>query len=403
MKKIKTINLLIVIISAVLLITPLYSLAQSNYSTTSSQINANSLISLTNQTRSQNGLQSLAANSKLNQAAYAKANDMISNNYFAHTSPSGIMGWHFIRGQGYAYSKAGENLAKDFMTSQGVFNGWMASPTHRANILEPGFKEIGIAVKTGFINNKATTVTVQMFGIPLGNNSVPSSTSQNATNNYASPKKQLNIPRLTTPKNNAYLNSEKLIIEGKAERNQIINISIGQHNLTINTDDQGKFKSKPDIKLKNSDYKIKIKARDYYQNTSKWSKNIIFNINNNPPKINRIIESDPKSNKKTIIILSSEKLKKAALTINQKPFDFEKYNGPFNLLQKYPAYIINFDNSQKEDAKTNLQLEDKNGNTADLALNDLITDKTRNIVSSPLFDQAAFLINSITTKITAMI
>src|SRR5690606_4174897 len=86
------------------------------------QINASALTSLTNQTRTQNGLRPLNVNPVLVSAAYAKVNDMFQKRYFAHTSPEGLTGWYFMRISGYHYTKAGENLANGFITNQGLFN-----------------------------------------------------------------------------------------------------------------------------------------------------------------------------------------------------------------------------------------------------------------------------------------
>lgn len=129
-----------------------------------SSINASILINLTNEARANSDLPALVVNQKLTQAALAKGNDMIENNYFAHTSPSGTTPWHWIDQTGYNYIYAGENLAIDFATSEDIFNAWMESSLHRENILNSHYKDIGIGVVTGDWEGRDTTIVIQMFG-----------------------------------------------------------------------------------------------------------------------------------------------------------------------------------------------------------------------------------------------
>lgn len=127
-------------------------------------IRIDALLSETNGRREAMGLTKLTLNQQLSQAAAAKANDMFKNNYWAHNSPLGKTPWDFIVGSGYHYTLAGENLAKNFSDSQGVVNAWMNSPSHRDNIIKPGYRDIGFAVVNGVLNGEETTLVVQMFG-----------------------------------------------------------------------------------------------------------------------------------------------------------------------------------------------------------------------------------------------
>jgi len=127
-------------------------------------IDPNKIITLTNDQRLQDNLEPLLLSDKLNQAALAKASDMFVNNYWSHTSPTGTEPWYFISQADYQYQHAGENLARDFEDSMDVVNAWMASPTHKKNILDSRFENIGVAVMNGVINGKETTLVVQMFG-----------------------------------------------------------------------------------------------------------------------------------------------------------------------------------------------------------------------------------------------
>lgn len=131
-----------------------------------SNISVAEVISSTNSYRSGAGLGTLSYNNSLAQAAVAKAQNMFSEGYWAHTSPSGKEPWDFIRSAGYTYRIAGENLARDFDSTSPMMNAWMNSPTHRANIMNPRYQEIGVAVVDGLLNGVETTLVVQMFGTP---------------------------------------------------------------------------------------------------------------------------------------------------------------------------------------------------------------------------------------------
>lgn len=129
-----------------------------------SQIDPDKVIELTNNERLNAGATILRENAELNQAALSKAMDMFENNYWAHISPTGTEPWYFITKSGYKYQHAGENLARDFSNPTDVVKAWMASPTHRKNLLDDKYKDIGIAVMDGTINGVETTLVVQMFG-----------------------------------------------------------------------------------------------------------------------------------------------------------------------------------------------------------------------------------------------
>lgn len=123
-------------------------------------------IELVNKERAANGLSPVAENTLLTKAAEAKADDMVKNDYFAHTSPAGETPWYWLKEAGYSYRAAGENLAINYSDPKEQHKAWMKSTTHRANILNSRFEEIGMATRHGRINGKDATVTVQLFGAP---------------------------------------------------------------------------------------------------------------------------------------------------------------------------------------------------------------------------------------------
>lgn len=129
-----------------------------------SSVTPSNIIALTNQQRAAAGLNTLNVDSRLTAAAQAKANNMFSEQYWDHFGPNGETPWMFISQAGYQYVYAGENLAKGFRTAEGVHEAWMASQTHRDNIMSGNYKDIGVAVVEGVLLGKQTILVVQMFG-----------------------------------------------------------------------------------------------------------------------------------------------------------------------------------------------------------------------------------------------
>jgi hypothetical protein len=132
-----------------------------------SGISSQNLISLINSERTKNGISPLQSNPQLNQAAISKVQEMESQNYFSHFSPSGKRGVSFIDDQGFVYEKAAENLAVYYDSDEEIVAAWMNSAGHRQNILDPDFSETGIAAIVGKYNNFETTYVVQFFAKPL--------------------------------------------------------------------------------------------------------------------------------------------------------------------------------------------------------------------------------------------
>ena len=133
-----------------------------------SDISVSQVVSLTNQERAGAGMAPLTFNPVLSTAAGTKAGDMFAFGYWAHNNPqTGRQPWDFIREAGYTYRYAGENLARDFGETQSMMSAWMASPSHRDNIISPRYSEIGVAVVDGVFQGVETTLVVQMFGAPI--------------------------------------------------------------------------------------------------------------------------------------------------------------------------------------------------------------------------------------------
>lgn len=159
---------LVISIIASLLLSLLQPSAGKNTLAYATDMSIGGLLGSTNSQRVANGVGSLALNGQLNSAAQAKANDMIARNYWSHTTPDGQEPWVFIDNTGYQYTKAGENLAYGFANSSDAVTGWMNSPSHRANMLDGAFSEVGFGFANGsnYNGDGEQTVVVAMYGTP---------------------------------------------------------------------------------------------------------------------------------------------------------------------------------------------------------------------------------------------
>jgi len=124
------------------------------------------VIDLTNQERSELSQAPLKRNATLDAAAKLKAEHMAQNEYFSHFSPDGVSPWYWFDQAGYVYAHAGENLAIHFTDSSEVVDAWMKSPTHRENIVNRQYTEIGVGTAKGTYEGYDTVYVVQLFGSP---------------------------------------------------------------------------------------------------------------------------------------------------------------------------------------------------------------------------------------------
>lgn len=133
---------------------------------TGKQPKTESIFEKVNQARKTAGLPALTFDETLTQAATAKARDMVTAGYFNHVSPAGRLPWDFISSQDYAFMAAGENLAINFSDADSVIQAWLASDTHRNNILNPIFTHTGITIMTENSSSGPKTIIVQLFSRP---------------------------------------------------------------------------------------------------------------------------------------------------------------------------------------------------------------------------------------------
>lgn len=110
---------------------------------------ARALLDSMNEARLAEGLAPLEWDASLEEVAYARAQNLVTNGYFDHYAPDGESAFSELAARGIRYRLAGENLARnnyvETRTVAAAFDGLMNSPGHRANILEPRFSSVGVA------------------------------------------------------------------------------------------------------------------------------------------------------------------------------------------------------------------------------------------------------------------
>lgn len=116
---------------------------------------------LVNEVRAKHNLPPLLLYNELSSVAREKSKDLMVGNYFDHNSPTYGSPFDMMKKFGITYRTAGENIAGGFDTSEEVMDGWMDSPGHRANILNPSYTHIGVGYVSG--GGKYGTYWTQMF------------------------------------------------------------------------------------------------------------------------------------------------------------------------------------------------------------------------------------------------
>jgi uncharacterized protein YkwD len=127
-----------------------------------------------NGVRRKAGAPPLRSNPLLDKAAQKHAEDMLARGYFAHESPGGGTVRERAKEAGYDWREIGENIAEGQRSVDEVMDGWMKSPGHRRNLLDPSFADIGIGVATGKgKDGEYRVLWVQSFGTPAAAKAAP--------------------------------------------------------------------------------------------------------------------------------------------------------------------------------------------------------------------------------------
>lgn len=111
------------------------------------------------------GLSPLQYDDSLGRAAADRAADLFARRYFEHVAPDGTQPFVWVDLRGYRYAVVGENLAVGQRSAKQVVDEWMASPGHRANILEADYRDAGLAIVPGSPVGRTRGFTfVALFG-----------------------------------------------------------------------------------------------------------------------------------------------------------------------------------------------------------------------------------------------
>ena len=122
------------------------------------------MLASVNAERKKAGARPLSPNARLDRAAQRHAEDMLARAYFAHQSPEGKSVRERSREAGYEWRMIGENIAEGQFTVPEVMDTWMHSPGHRHNILDPGFRELGVGLALGKSGDGWQVEWAQAFG-----------------------------------------------------------------------------------------------------------------------------------------------------------------------------------------------------------------------------------------------
>lgn len=133
----------------------------SNTTSSNSNLSADEqeVFNLINKQRTNNGISALKIDNEVQRVARIKAQDMVNNSYFSHTSPTYGSPFDMLKSFKVSYKTAGENIAGNSSNS-GAVTAWMNSSGHKANILNSSFNYTGIGVVT---SAKYGKIYVQMF------------------------------------------------------------------------------------------------------------------------------------------------------------------------------------------------------------------------------------------------
>lgn len=126
------------------------------------------VLRVVNRIRASHGLRRLYRNRSLSRSADYHCGDMLRANFFAHASSNGTPFDTRVRRFARRSARIGENLAwvsggGELGIAQRIVSMWMASPSHRAIILTPDFRSVGVARRTGTLGSVRAVVFTADF------------------------------------------------------------------------------------------------------------------------------------------------------------------------------------------------------------------------------------------------
>ncbi len=125
------------------------------------------VLTLANAYRAEHGLPAVALHRELSAAAQLYAERMAQSGFFDHQAPEGDSFGDRIGQAGYVWKTCGENIAMGQLSAQEVMAGWINSESHRANLLNPAYTEIGLGYAEAAANHQQKwPYWVQEFAAP---------------------------------------------------------------------------------------------------------------------------------------------------------------------------------------------------------------------------------------------
>ena len=121
------------------------------------------MLASVNDQRAATGAPKLRSCSRLDEVAQAYAATMASRNHYGHTGPDGESPWDRMAAKGYVYRQAAENIAAGYGTVAEVQKGWIESPGHYSNMVNPGLEDVGFGYAYS-PDSTYGTYWVQVFG-----------------------------------------------------------------------------------------------------------------------------------------------------------------------------------------------------------------------------------------------
>ena len=124
------------------------------------------MLARVNAERATAGRPPLVLDPRLNEAAQGHAEDMLRRSYYNHDSPEGATPGDRVRKSGYNPHIVAENIARGPLTVGEAVDNWMQSREHRANLLQPALRDLGVGIAVGRNSVGYTVLWVQDFGAP---------------------------------------------------------------------------------------------------------------------------------------------------------------------------------------------------------------------------------------------
>ncbi len=246
-----------------------------------------------NQERAEQGLNPLTLNTTLSKSAGDKAQAMLESDCWSHYCPPGTEPWNYFKEAGYNYQHAGENLAEGFTSIDSVMSAWMNSPSHRENILNGDFEEVGFGFAYGNYQGKDNnTIIAVHFGTKFKPKPViqepPTITTEQPNNILPTTNQQEPSINIENINNDQYINKNYIEVTGKVVPS---NSSVG---IILNDDEIGRVNASGENYTYRSeseyeDGKYFISANLYGTNGEfiKQSEVISFYLDGNYPEIDK--------------------------------------------------------------------------------------------------------------------